>query len=134
MQQFLKTNTYRFMAIAIVAPLVLGSAVLSGETGSDGSECPIEKKVTALLSSWKAAGDEASALSPAERKNLQTRLAGLAKDCPVGSRVGVTLASVRDVLGAVIASTEENSKHCPLEKVAAKDGAASEACADAMKL
>lgn len=119
---------------AFVAPIVLGAIVFADGTADKHGECPIARKVTALVDGWKGAIEEVKAISPAEQQRFRTRMASLSEKCPVGSRLGDTLVAVRDVLGAVIADEEANAKHCPLQKTGEKTIASPEACAEAKEL
>jgi hypothetical protein len=119
------------MASALFVPFVLGVGAGTRDDGGASGGCPVEQKVTGLLASWEAALKDASGVSPAAREQLATRFAALKAECPVGSRLDVTLAAVRDVLGAVIAADEANAKRCPIASASATGDGKSAACAEA---
>ncbi len=117
------------MAFAASAMLVtpLGRGALAGEpAGKECAGCPVEKKVSELLVSWKEASEEARALTQSERQRISAHLASLAKRCPVGSRLGETLVAVRDVLGGAVAADEALSKHCPAKTSPGETGIAAD--------
>jgi predicted trehalose synthase len=96
----------RIVWISICGLLILPLAVIAGKVSGDS--CLVGEKVASLLSSWQTALDEMKALGAEAREELKTRLAGFARECPIGSRLGATFAAVRDVLGASISAEEAN--------------------------
>ncbi len=104
----------KFMTVATFATGI----ALSGAAWAGGNmECPTGKKVTALLESWETVSTQASAGAPAD----QEKVAALASQCPVGSRMKETLGAVKDALGFVVASQESHAKDCPVEKLDPSD-------------
>src|SRR5258705_6267087 len=108
---------------AFASPALL---VLVEELKGGADSCPVAQKVSSLLASWKAATDDAKGLYHTAQEKLVARLAALAKECPIGSRVGPTVAAAKDVLAAAVASEEARAKACPLS-APEKRGARSEA-------
>ena len=106
--------------------LLVGMAS-AGEANKDSGDCAVSQQVAGLLVEWKAAAAEAKAATPAQRQQFATRVAALKAECPVGCRLGGTVATVRDALGTVIAMGEACAEECPIAK-AEKAGAQSEAC------
>jgi hypothetical protein len=115
--------------ITLAASLVLGGVALAQTETQDCAtaeacvECPTVKKVNALLTSWQSAKEQAMAATPEQRAAFAAKAAGVAATCPVGSRLGETVDTVRDVLGFVMASSEACAGDCPLESA--------EGCAEA---
>jgi hypothetical protein len=108
-----------FIRTSLVGGLLLGSMAFAnplsvGEECSSTQECPTSKKVSALILRWEGAQLQQQALTPAARQQGEARMASVAESCPVGSRLGDSLAAVRDVLGVIQASQVANAEHCPL--------------------
>jgi hypothetical protein len=114
-------------ALVFLFSLSLARLSLSGETAlpeekapaaetacSKGEKaCPGEK-VTKLLTSWKALAEAEKTGCPEERAKLQTEFSGVAKNCPIGSRMPETLGFVKSVLVVSFGEKEACAKVCPL--------------------
>jgi hypothetical protein len=90
---------------SVVVLLALSRAAVAGE----GSAC-CEKalsdtsgKVEKLLASWKSLAAEEEKLCPDLKAEQQTALASVAKNCPIGSRMGETLGFLSQTLAAAAA-------------------------------
>lgn len=79
-------------------------------------DCPTTEKVVSLLGKWKTAATPAE-MTPEAREKLTVKMANVASQCPVGSRLGETLTAVRDTVAFVAASQAECAGACPLEKM-----------------
>ena len=91
-----------------------GRAAPAGAPACD-EKCPIAAKVSTLLAGWKTAREEMKAVPEAEHAKLKTHLAGLAKECPVGSRLGETLGFVKAVLASTVQLEGGAGKQCPID-------------------
>ncbi len=107
------------IAAVLLGLLSAGVAAYAGDqclgkekAACDTSGCSLEGKVTALLSDWEAARAQSAAMTDSDRARLGGELANVAMQCPVGSRVGATLATARSVLGAAIAAEEQCAGRC----------------------
>ena len=69
-----------------------------------------QKKVDGLILKWQAASKSLAVLPSEERTKLTQQLASVAKGCPVGSRMGETLAFVQQALTASIKADAECAK------------------------
>jgi hypothetical protein len=116
----------------LLASWVASGAAETVKAGDGAGECPIAKKVSALLGSWRSAAAEAKTLPADEVAKTRARLEAAAKDCPVGSRMGETIGFVKSVLSHSLSVEESCAKHCPL--AAAEPCAASEAKAARSRL
>lgn len=114
----------RITLLTLVAGLVLGGVAYAGEDCL--KDCPTAQKVTALNAKWQAAGEKLGALTPEQQQVFAAKVGDVAKKCPVGSRMGVTLATVRDVL-ALAAAPCEQCQDCPTEKLDADSDIAKQA-------
>lgn len=119
--------------IAAGVVFALGGQLFAGEECKKEGQACASEKVAKLLASWKAAVEEDKGLCADERTKVQTALASAAKDCPLGSRMGSTLAFTKAVLDQALAAEEACSKSCPLAKAEAKEGAAG-ACPEVAKV
>ena len=79
-------------------------------------KCPVAAKVLAALNGWKAAAAELKAVPEGEQAKLKTELAAVARECPVGSRMGETLGFAKGVLASTIKLESACSKQCPIDK------------------
>jgi hypothetical protein len=95
---------------------VSGAAAESTKEGEGAGKCPVAEKVSKLLGSWRTAAAQAKALPADELAKRKARLAAVAKDCPVGSRMGETIGFVKSALSYSLGVEGECSKHCPLAK------------------
>lgn len=116
------------LSLAFVTGLFVSHAAWAGDPSCSIQECPTAKKVSGLLEEWDAVSQEAKSASPAKIQKVSTQIAKLSEHCPVGKRLGATLASVRDVLGSVRAIGAANADKCPLENASVKIAEA--ACAE----
>lgn len=125
-----KSNAMTTLAAGL---LVCGAAFASidethvTECAEGAIECPTGKKIAGLLTDWEAANKEAASITPEAKAAFSAKIAECASKCPVGSRLGDTVATVNDVIGFVVASANANAENCPLEK-AENQG---ESCAEA---
>ncbi|HVR72843.1 MAG TPA: hypothetical protein VMT52_00855 [Planctomycetota bacterium] len=120
------TRSLRSTMVALVGTcFALGVIARAEEGGEKQDKCATAEKVAKLLESWKAISEEAKAISAEEKTKQATQLASIAKECPVGSRMGETIGFVRAALEAVIAAEDACAKNCPLS--ASKELAESDA-------
>ena len=120
----------RRLVIGFAAVAVAGGLIWAGEE-CDKTKCNVGEKVTKLLSSWQTAVEAEKSGCAEERAKLNTEIDALAKQCPVGSRVGETIAFVRTALETAVKADEECAKAC----AAKTDAAAAPAIpADMVKL
>lgn len=108
----LKAMLLRGALLALSVPLIVGSASLARSL-EESETCPVSEKITRLLGSWKAA--TAKEIPAAEKASHEKSVAAVRDDCPVGSRMGVTLATLKDALTLVVSSDDACQKACPLE-------------------
>ena len=123
----------RSTTLSVLFLLAAPAALVLADGSAGGAGCPVAQKVSSLNAGWKAATEDAKSLSAAEKEKIGARLASLAKECPIGSRVGPTLGAAKDVLAAAVAAEEAFGKACPLA-AAEKAGDRSEALAEGLKL
>ncbi len=116
----------RSVLFSVALSLVLANWVSAADEVKAEGTCPIEK-ISKVLASWKTVSEEAKNGCPEELAKAKAEAAAITKICPIGSRMGDTLAFVKSVLGSAIAVDEACAKSCPL--AAAKEGAAKEASA-----
>src|SRR4030095_9215496 len=111
----------------LVLSLALDAIVLHGMSAraADEKKCPLTEKVTSLRESGKAVAAEAKSAPEADRVKLGAELASVAKECPIGSRMGETIGFVKAVLASAVSMDEACKDHCPI--VASGDKAAIEA-------
>ena len=101
----------RRLVIGFAAVAVAGGLIWAGEE-CDKTKCNVGEKVTKLLSSWQTAAEAEKSACAEERAKLNTEIEALAKQCPVGSRVGETIAFVRTALETAVKADEECAKAC----------------------
>lgn len=112
-------------AVATWAVLLLGGPLAAGEAACDKSGCCAGKvEASKLIDAWKAAAEETRKLPGDERARIESRLAGLARECPIGSRVAPTLWVAHETLGSAVAFMEAHEKACPV--ASGKEAAPSE--------
>ncbi len=93
--------------IAIVACSTFAGSVYAGPVGHG-------QDLDALLKKWETASAQMASMSAAEMQACGEKMAACAAKCPVGSRMGDTLAAVNAALSFSVASCAANEKHCPL--------------------
>jgi len=109
--------------MALGALLVVGGLVRAVDNagavpaGAPACEekCPVASRVSTLLTGWKTAREEMKGVPEAEHAKLKTHLAALAKECPVGSRLGETLGFVKAVLASTVQLEGASGKQCPID-------------------
>ena len=106
----------RRLVIGFAAVAVAGGLIWAGEE-CDKTKCNVGEKVTKLLSSWQTAVEAEKSGCAEERAKLNTEIDALAKQCPVGSRVGETIAFVRTALETAVKADEECAKACAAKTV-----------------
>jgi hypothetical protein len=84
-------------------------------------------EVSALIKEWQAAAGKLAEMCPDERKALETEFAAVASSCPIGSRIGGTVAFVRDSLAASLEAQKAIEACCAGEKTAGKGEPAKDA-------
>jgi hypothetical protein len=104
---------HRFISMSYLSLALVGFGAAVTAEDAKGT-CPVSEKLSKLNAEWKVAAAEAKAQPAEEQAKLHQRLAALAKECPVGSRIVPSLAATRDVLASLNASAEANAKNCPL--------------------
>lgn len=114
---------YIHKTTALLTVVLLALAPIAVARGGD--ECPVAKRVDTLVASWKVAAKTAKAPT-GEHAAVMKRASALKAECPVGSRLDVTLAAVRDTLAVVQAAGDCCADRCPLEKAGAKDALGAE--------
>lgn len=103
------------LLLAFAALFLVGGAALAlSDAPSSEGKCPVAEKLSALLASWKVVHSETKGTSEAEQAKLGTELATLAKECPVGSRLGETFGFVKAVLQSTLGLEDACSKNCPI--------------------
>ncbi len=127
----MSTRTFRrFALFAVALPFCFAAVSVVAGPAKDAGAAASEASIPSLLASWKAATKDAKPLNEQQKQ----RIASVAKECPVGSRLGSTLGTVRDSLATVVSCAQENAKHCPLESAEAKKALDAAARAEGLKL
>ena len=108
----------RRLVIGFAAMAVAGGLIWAGEECCQ-TKCNVGEKLTKVLSSWQTAAEAEKAGCAEERAKLNTEIDALAKQCPIGSRVGETLAFVRTALETAVKADEECAKACAAKTDAA---------------
>ncbi len=101
----------RSISLTLLAVLFL-AAPLAAEECCATKLNVTQKKVDGLVSKWQAASKSLASLPSEERAKLTQQLASVAKSCPVGSRMGETLAFVHQALTASIKADADCAKAC----------------------
>ena len=126
---------YWTLVTTLLAPLVFVTSSFAVAPGNAEPECPVGKKVATLLGGWTEAIDAAKAMTPEARAALEARMASVASDCPVGSRLADTFVVARDALAVAIAFEKACSGECPLEAgTRSSDAETARTCSEGRKL
>jgi hypothetical protein len=115
--------TQRFrLAAAIGGALLAGSLVWAASSDPQApaeskceEHCLVAAKVAAQIEGWKAAAAAVKGVPEAEQARLRTELASVARECPVGSRVGETLHFVKAVLASTAQLERSAAQKCPID-------------------
>src|SRR5690606_2721457 len=87
--------------------LSVGLCLLAWTGAMAGEDCPLSRvekarqEVDGLLAKWKAATAELQKLCPDTRASLDSELASVSSECPIGSRVTQTIRLVDQALAAM---------------------------------
>ncbi len=114
----------RVSLLGLAAAIILGGLAWAGDGGTKESKCcAAAEKISKLLASWKAATEASKTVCADEKAKVEAELASIAKGCPIGSRMGETIAFVKSALASAVAADEACAKDCPLSKAGATTAA-----------
>ncbi len=102
----------RNLVIGLALSLALAHWVQAGDKAKCESKCATSEKIAQVLARWKAAETEAKGSCPKEQAKLQGEISAIAKACPIGSRMGETMAFVKSVLESAVAADAACAKQC----------------------
>lgn len=112
----------RKILMGLTAVAVAGGLVWAGEE-CDKSKCNVGEKVSKLLVSWQATAEAGKTECADLKAALNTEIETLGKQCPIGSRMGETLAFVRTALDIAVKADETCAKACAANAKPAAEGA-----------
>ncbi|MBI4583203.1 MAG: hypothetical protein HY717_04190 [Planctomycetes bacterium] len=123
------------MSLTTLALVLIASSTWAEESCCQAKLKATQDKVAGLVASWNSVSEKLANLCPEEKGKLASCLAETAKGCPIGSRLGDTLAFVRGALTIFLNADAECEKSCKKEgqETAAKSGAGCEKMAGVLQ-
>ena len=102
---------------AALAMLTLSGFVVAGEEECfKGKAVAAQKSIDTLLTKWDAASEKLAKACPDETAKTAAKVAKTAEACPIGSRLGETLAFVQDAVAISVAAEKAFAESCPAKK------------------